>query len=73
MRSHSQTPTTWRKPQIYYLSRSLICVVVAFSLGTLFIPVSSFLLRTYLIFLGTESADTQFKILPLYRELWCEN
>jgi fatty acid desaturase len=51
------------RPQIYYLSRTIICVVGLLSIGTLFIPVSNpfvmlvdILLRTYLIFLGTVMA-----------------
>jgi fatty acid desaturase len=52
-----------QRPQIYYLSRTIICLTVLFSLGTLFIPISNpllialdILLRTYLIFLGTVMA-----------------
>lgn len=51
------------RPQIYYLSRTIICLTVLLSLGTLFIPFSSPLLmtvdiglRTYLIFIGTVMA-----------------
>src|SRR5215218_3917211 len=50
-------------PQIYYLSRSIICLVVLLSIGSLLIPISNPLLvladilfRTYLIFLGTVMA-----------------
>jgi fatty acid desaturase len=52
-----------RRPQIYYLSRIIICLVALLSIGTLLIPVSNpllivadILLRTYLIFLGTVMA-----------------
>jgi len=52
-----------RRPQIYYLSRTIICLTVLLSIGTLFIPLSSPLLmpvdiglRTYLIFIGTVMA-----------------
>ena len=52
-----------RRPQIYYLSRTIICLVVLLSIGTLFVPISNPLLitldvlfRTYLIFLGTVMA-----------------
>lgn len=52
-----------RRPQIYYLSRTVICVVNVVSIGTLFIPtanvfhaVADSLLRTYLIFVGTVMA-----------------
>jgi fatty acid desaturase len=51
------------RAQIYYLSRTIICLVVLVSIGTLFIPVSQpllivadIILRTYLIFLGTVMA-----------------
>lgn len=51
------------RPQIYYLSRTIICFTVLFSIGTLFIPLSSLVLmpvdiglRTYLIFIGTVMA-----------------
>jgi beta-carotene hydroxylase len=52
-----------RRPQTYYLSRTIICIVALLSIGTLLIPVSNpvlivadILLRTYLIFLGTVMA-----------------
>lgn len=52
-----------RRPQIYYVSRSIISLTVLLSLGTLFIPLTSLvllpvdiLLRTYLIFVGTVMA-----------------
>src|SRR5215216_1092307 len=52
-----------RRAQIYYLSRTIICLTVLLSLGTLFIPLSNPLLmpvdiglRTYLIFIGTVMA-----------------
>lgn len=55
--------TTWRRPGIFYLSRTIICLVVLIALGTLFIPITGFfatvadiLLRTYLIFIGTVMA-----------------
>jgi beta-carotene hydroxylase len=51
------------RPQIYYFSRTIICVTVLLSIGTLFIPLSNPLLmpvdiglRTYLIFIGTVMA-----------------
>ena len=56
-----QTHRTRR--EVYFLSRSLVCVVVLVSLGTLFLqPLNPFqyiidvLLRTYLIFIGTVMA-----------------
>ena len=52
-----------RRPQIYYLSRTIITLTVLLSIGTLFIPLSNPLLipvdiglRTYLIFIGTVMA-----------------
>jgi len=52
-----------RRPQIYYLSRTIICFVGLLSIGTLLIPITNpllilvdVLLRTYLIFLGTVMA-----------------
>src|ERR1044071_253153 len=52
-----------RRPQIYYLSRSIICLAVLLSIGTLFIPLPTLLLmpgdillRTYLMFIGTVMA-----------------
>ena len=52
-----------RRPQIYYLSRSIICLVGFLAIGTLLIPISSpfliaidILLRTYLMFLGAVMA-----------------
>src|SRR5688572_3796677 len=52
-----------RRPQIYYLSRTIICIVGLLSIGTLFVPLThpllmviDILLRTYLIFLGTVMA-----------------
>lgn len=52
-----------RRPQIYYLSRTIICIVGILSIGTLFLSISNpflmvgdVLLRTYLIFLGTVMA-----------------
>src|SRR5256885_12323453 len=51
------------RPQIYYLSRTIICLVMLLSIGTLFIPlfnpllmIPDIFLRTYLIFLGTVMA-----------------
>src|SRR5690348_1793261 len=51
------------RPQIYYLSRTIICLTILLSLGTLFIPLSSplllladILLRTYVMFVGTVMA-----------------
>lgn len=53
----------WSRPQIYFLSRSIICAVVLSSLGTLFWRPEGLLeqlldtvLRTYLIFIGTVMA-----------------
>jgi len=53
----------WTRPQIFLLSRSIICAVVLLSIGTLFLHPSGILqysadvlLRTYLIFLGTVMA-----------------
>src|SRR5689334_20655042 len=50
-------------PKIYYASRSIICLTVLLSLGTLFIPLTNplllavdILLRSYLIFVGTVMA-----------------
>ena len=52
-----------QRRQIYYLNRTLICVICVLATGTLFIPVTNklqltfdVLLRTYLIFLGTVMA-----------------
>jgi len=52
-----------RRPKIYYLSRTIICVVGLLAIGTLLIPITNpllivfdVLLRTYLIFLGTVMA-----------------
>ena len=52
-----------RRPQIYYLSRTIICLIVLLSIGSLFIPIHNpllmpidILLRTYLIFIGTVMA-----------------
>ena len=53
----------WTRPQIHFLSRSIICAVVLASIGTLFLQPSSLpeyivdvLLRTYLFFIGTVMA-----------------
>ncbi len=53
----------WTRPWIYLLSRSVICVVVVVSIGTLFLQPSNplryvidVLLRTYLMFIGTVMA-----------------
>lgn len=53
----------WGRRDIYFLSRAITCVVVAASIGSLFIRPSGFwwysvdvLLRTYLIFVGTVMA-----------------
>jgi len=58
-----QLPSSWQRPQIYYLSRTIICFVVALSIVTLFIPIRNpivvivdIIVRTYLIFLGTVMA-----------------
>ena len=52
-----------RRSQVYYLNRSLICVICLLAIGSLFVPVVNathlvfdILLRTYLIFLGTVMA-----------------
>lgn len=52
-----------KRPQVYYLSRTVICVTGLLSIGTIFIPVSGvlqtgadILLRTYLVFVGTVMA-----------------
>ena len=52
-----------KRSQIHYLSRTVICVTVLVSIGTLFIPipnvflmVADILLRTYLVFVGTVMA-----------------
>jgi len=52
-----------RRRQIYYLNRTLVCVICLLATGSLFIPVTSLLhraidilARTYLIFLGTVMA-----------------
>lgn len=49
-----------KRSRVYHLSRTIICVVVLLSIGTLFIPTPSvlfmtvdILLRTYLVFVGT--------------------
>jgi len=51
------------RPQIYHLSRTIICLTILLSLGTLFIPLTSplllpadILLRSYLMFVGTVMA-----------------
>lgn len=51
------------RPQIYFLSRSIICAVVLISIGTLFLrpagplgQILDILFRTYLIFIGTVMA-----------------
>ena len=53
----------WSRRQIFWLSRTVICLVLLLSLGSLFIPVSGvaarivdMLLRTHLIFIGTVMA-----------------
>src|SRR6185503_946819 len=52
-----------RRRQIYYLSRTIICLVGLLAIGTLLIPITNpflivvdVLLRTYLIFFGTVMA-----------------
>jgi fatty acid desaturase len=57
------TRSGWSRPQIYFLSRSIICAVVLISIGTLFLrpegPLEQILdtmVRTYLIFIGTVMA-----------------
>src|SRR5918999_4020292 len=51
------------RSRVYYLSRTIICLVVLLSIGTLFIPTPNvllmtvdILLRTYLVFVGTVMA-----------------
>jgi len=60
-RKHSRT--CWTRRRIFFLSRSIICAVVAVSIGTLFLRPGNFLeyiidtlLRTYLMFIGTVMA-----------------
>lgn len=55
-----RTQARWPRPHVYWLSRSIICFVIAVSMGTLFLqPANLFLyaldvlLRSYLIFVGT--------------------
>jgi len=55
--------SNWTSPQIFFLSRAVICGVVVASMGSLFIPASGLatrlldiLLRTYLVFVGTVMA-----------------
>ncbi|HET9479109.1 MAG TPA: fatty acid desaturase [Pyrinomonadaceae bacterium] len=52
-----------QRRQIFHLSRALICVICALSIGSLLVPIANkfhlaldILLRTYLIFLGTVMA-----------------
>jgi fatty acid desaturase len=52
-----------RRQQVYYLNRTLICVICLLAIGSLFVPVVNslhlvvdILVRTYLIFLGTVMA-----------------
>src|ERR1051325_4484985 len=59
----STLTTMQHRTQIYYLSRTIICLAVLLSIGTLFIPLTSLLLlpvdillRTYLMFIGTVMA-----------------
>src|SRR5437870_7199232 len=61
--SGKDSRTCWTRRKIYFLSRSIICSVVAISIGTLFLRPSKFLeyiidtlLRTYLMFIGTVMA-----------------
>jgi fatty acid desaturase len=61
--AQAATPQGWSKRQIHLLSRFIICVAVASSIGSLFIgPTDIFhytidvLARTYLIFVGTVMA-----------------
>jgi len=58
-----QRSSRWNRTHVFRLSRSVICVVVLLSIGTLFVPVTNFLslvfdvlLRTHLIFIGTVMA-----------------
>lgn len=57
------TRSGWSRPQIYFLSRSIICAVVLISIGTLFLrpegpleQILDIMVRTYLIFIGTVMA-----------------
>lgn len=57
------TRTGWTRPQIYFLSRSIICAVILISIGTLFLlpdgpleQIFDTMFRTYLIFIGTVMA-----------------
>jgi len=53
----------WTRQKIFFVSRLVVCAVVLATLGSLFIPVTTFatkildiLLRTYLVFVGTVMA-----------------
>jgi fatty acid desaturase len=59
----SSSRSDWTRPQIFFISRAVICGVVIASMGSLFIPVSGIgpylldvALRTYLVFVGTVMA-----------------
>ncbi|HEX7296782.1 MAG TPA: fatty acid desaturase [Pyrinomonadaceae bacterium] len=61
--SHDSSRSKWSRRQVFCLSRTVICLVLLLSLGSLFIPVSGIaarvfdmLLRTYLIFIGAVMA-----------------
>jgi beta-carotene hydroxylase len=60
---HHSGATRWTRPQVFLLSRSIICGVVLISLSTLLIQptgllqyAGDILLRTYLMFIGTVMA-----------------
>jgi fatty acid desaturase len=59
----SRSDSNWSRPQIFLLSRAVICLVVVISMGSLLIPISGvvaqlldILLRTYVVFVGTVMA-----------------
>jgi fatty acid desaturase len=59
----SSQGSDWTRPQIFLLSRAVICAIVVTAMGSLFIPVSGIamrlldiILRTYLVFVGTVMA-----------------
>jgi fatty acid desaturase len=63
MNNADKKSATHGRLPIYYLSRTVICVTVLLSIGTLFVPISGvsqalidIMIRTYLIFVGTVMA-----------------
>jgi len=61
--SRNLRPGFWTRPKVYLLNRSITCVIVVISIGTLFLRPTSLseyildtLLRTYLMFIGTVMA-----------------